>query len=53
MQMLACQKHVESRSSKELISIPSHFHSGPGFAGMKCSGHLPVTENHSHLQSLQ
>ena len=98
MQILACQKHVESRSSKELISIPSHFHSGnsqtvsntsfnklapckmssiaglsqfvdlqrtseksltsckrvkPGFAGMKCSGHLPVTENHSHLQSLQ
>lgn len=28
MQILACQKHVESRSSKELISIPSHFHSG-------------------------
>ena len=31
MQMLACQKHVESRSSKELISIPSHFHSGRPF----------------------
>ena len=97
--MLACQKHVESRSTKELTSILFHListvetlrqfshasfhklvpckmssiagfsqfvdlqgtsensltsckHVKPGFAGMKCSGHLPVTENHSGLQRL-